>query len=910
MASPRARLALAGDWDFWPEKDHLLTRNPLDPEFIARHRRDATLGAARKITVPGPWQAQFDDLRHFSGCAWYECSFIPPAEWKTRRTRVCFGAVDYLCTVWVNGRRAGQHEGGYLPFACDISRLIRSGEPNYVTLLVLDPGPGDEDPVAFAEIPHGKQSWYGPLGGPWQTVFLEATAPSFVERALIRPHPSGAVVASVRVDGVEDEQLALECCITSPDGTETWSSAPIEVSGAVETIEVDVSSIGLWAPESPRLYSLELTLSRDGRTHDRWSDVFGFRTIRVEDGSLLLNEEPLYLLGALDQNYYLGGICTPPSDNVVREDILRARELGLNCLRCHIKIPDPRYLYWADRLGMLVWAEPPNWGTLTGAAAARARATFQGLVERDFNHPSVIIWTIANESWGLDVAGNAEHRAWLKDTWRWAKELDPTRLVVDNSACPPNFHLVSDLNDFHLYRAWPEGEERWKRWTAGWVADPASTYSPHGDAEPRADAPLVLSEFGNWGLPDTGELVDEAGREPWWFRTGEGWGEGAAKPEGVRERFDAWELETVFGSWSEFVRHSQEHQFEGMRASIQDLRSHPDIRGYVVTEFTDVHWECNGLLDMARNPKSYHDRFRDINALDVVWATPRQRRLRSGEAIELAVLVSHFSSADLEGGEVTWTIRLPHDDAAAEQRRGRLGPLEVGRGAVARVGEIDVTMPPLDRPGRASIEVVLRDKHGRRRGRSASEVLLFPEAEQTSEGAAEFPGPARHGVAVAPTWSDELARHLAGGGRALILAGHETALPPGLGLALEARTGGRWEGDWAQGMGWLRPPLHAGLELGPRVSGLFAGLTPELVVLGYTPDAATDVLAGLYLGWIRDVVATIGAFAAGAGAGLLCTWPLERSYGHDPLATVLLDRLVELAASPGLAPRTRLEIPT
>jgi beta-galactosidase/beta-glucuronidase len=129
----------------------------------------------------------------------------------------------------------------------------------------------------------------------------------------------------------------------------------------------------------------------------------------VEGSHLLLNGEPLYLLGALDQDYYFDGICTPPSDDLLRRQVLLARELGLNCLRCHIKIPDPRYLYWADRLGILVWAELPNWGSLT-TAAARARATFEGLVERDFNYPSIIIWTIANEGWGLDLSSNEGHR--------------------------------------------------------------------------------------------------------------------------------------------------------------------------------------------------------------------------------------------------------------------------------------------------------------------------------------------------------------------------------------------------------------------------------------------------------------------------------------------------------------------
>lgn len=904
MTSPRARMSLSGRWSFWPEKEHSVTSDPLDPEFVGRTQRDAALGPAREIEVPGAWQAQFADLRSHSGCAWYERAVTVPETWRGRRVRVCFGAVDYHCSVWLNGRRAGSHEGGYLPFFFDVTELLRFEDPNLITLLVLDPGPGDESPVAFAEIPHGKQSWYGPLGGPWQAVWLEATGATFIERVLIRSDPStGAVVAAPKVNGALDAEATLTTTVTSPEGTRTWSSAPSRAApdGAGE-LGVDIAEPRLWSPTSPSLYQLEVALEAGGRVVDRWSDAFGFRSIAAEGSHLLLNGEPLYLIGALDQDYYLDSICTPPSDDLLRRQVLLARELGLNCLRCHIKIPDPRYLYWADRLGILVWAELPNWGSLTAAAAARARATFEGLVERDFNHPSIIIWTIANEGWGLDLPSNEDHRRWLRETFRWAKDLDPSRLVVDNSPCPPNFHLESDLNDFHLYRAYPEGEASWRDWTAAWVADPGSTYSPHGDGVPGDGRPQILSEFGYWGLPDIAGLLDEDGRPPWWFATGAGWGDGVVQPAGVRERFFEWGLEDVFGSWPDFVAHSQQHQFEGLSGAIADLRSHPQISGYVITEFTDVQWESNGLLDMARNPKSYHQRAAQLNAPDVVWATPRHRRVRPGESIEIGVTVSHYSGKDLDDGEVAWSIPALHAS-------GRLGPLRLWRTSVVRAGRFEVSVD-LPQPARPVVEVVLRDRRGREAARSSCELLVLPERRARLDPATLTTRATGAGdeVVVAMRWSEEVAAHLRRGGRALLLAHGEDALPPGGALTLRARPGTRWEGDWAQGMGWLRPEVHEPLGIGPRVSRLFSGLTPELVMLGYQAGAARDILAGLYVGWIRDPVATIGAFRAGAGAGIVCTWPLLASYGPDPLATELVDRLIELVASRALEPVTALGV--
>ncbi len=895
----RARISLDGTWDFYPESDD----------------RSIAAGRARSIEVPGTWQAQFEDLRSFSGRATYRRSIAVPSSWAGRTVRLCFGAVDYLCEVFVNERPAGAHEGGYLPFWFDVTAWLRWGEDNQVTVVVTDVGPGDSEPASFDEIPHGKQSWYGPVGGIWQSVFLETTARTFVEEARIRPDlASGAVSVDVHLSGPAEASDVLFCQAISPAGTQTWSGWPVELAPGSTTaqLELQIGEIEAWSPRTPALYRLDIALSRNGQLLDHWSDRFGFRSISTRDGALLLNGEPLYLLGALDQDYYLDTICTPPSTHLLRHQVVRAKELGLNCLRCHIKVVDPRYLRAADELGILVWAELPNWNLLTEAAMKRARATFEGMVARDFNHPSIVIWTIANESWGLDLSDKS-HRRWLGDTFTWAKELDPTRLVVDNSACPPNFHVRSDLNDFHLYRAIPDHARSWRAWTKGWVADPSSTFSPHGDADRSSEEPLVLSEFGNWGLPDVFELRDEQGGDPWWFQTGAERGDGVALPEGVLERFESWGLADVFGSWQDFVAHSQEHQFDGLRESIWDLRSHREIAGYVITELTDVHWEANGLLDMARNPKSYHHRFAQVNAEDIVMLRPQHRRYRAGETAEVEVLVSHYSMRDLSEFSVMWRL-------AGTDIRGRLSGA-VGRGDVAEAGRCWFEAPVVTRPGPQALEAVLRDGRGRFAARTELELLLFPAHPQppavpvwSSVGAPALAargwqiaaGLGAAAVAVAERWDPGVAAFVSSGGRAVILARDEDAFPEGSSLALHARAGSRWEGDWAQGMGFLRPELHEDLGSGPRLSSLFEAVTADHVVTGYTPAARSDILGGYYLGWLRDLVAIVGAFRMGSGRGIVCALPVLDRYGRDPLATALLDRLIELAASPSLNPSTSL----
>jgi hypothetical protein len=906
----RQRTSLDGRWRFWPDVGSVLDQAD-HLSFVSEQERTKALGEPRPALVPRPWQAQFEDLRLWSGVAWYERAFTAPPSWAGRRVRLLFGSVDYLCSAWVNGKLAGTHEGGYVPFEFDVGAALRPGGSNTVTLRVADPGPGWELPrLRFAEIPHGKQSWYGPLGGIWQSVFLEASSARIVRRVAAHGDPSARRARLwVELDGGASEGETVECRVASPDRTRVASrrTAPLHQGAEDEGVEVEVGDPELWDVDAPRLYEVETALvSPDGREIDARRDRFGFRSFEARSGDILLNGRPLYVLGALDQDYYLGSISAPPSDEVVGRQFGLAKELGLNLVRCHIKVPDPRYLGWADRLGVLVWSELPSWGTLSEDSKARARATMEGMIRRDFNHPSIVIWTIVNESWGLDVASNDEHRRWLAETFAWVKALDPTRLVVDNSPCEPNFHVISDLNDFHFYRCMPDQTEQWSAWTASWARAPESSYSPHGDARLDGGEPLVLSEFGNWGLPDVANLVDADGREPWWFDTGgeripvDFLAEGIqqrledtiVRPRGVRERFHEWSLEEVFGSWAGFVNASQEHQFESLGYEIQDVRRHEEIRGYVITELTDCHWECNGLLDMARGPKSYHARFTEINSPDVVIAVPERRRYASGEHASISVFASHFSDARLDGGHVAWAV-------PELGLRGSTGGVSLARGTTVEVGCFGFRVPALERPLRARVEASLRDALGAEINRTDLALLLFPEEPR---------GAPFTEVRVEPRWDQALDDHVASGGRAVVVATQADALPQGASIHVVARAKTKWEGDWAQGMGWLRRELRSGLPLLARVDLTWEGMNPRHVVLGYAPEAARDVLAGYYVGWIHATAATIAAFRHGAGAALACTFPLL-DVAADPLARALLRRLVELAAAPELAPTTSLFSP-
>ena len=288
-----------------------------------------------------------------------------------------------------------------------------------------------------------------------------------------------------------------------------------------------------------------------------------------------------------------------------------------------------RYYAAADKVGLLIWTELPNHITLTNDAKRRAKETLAGMLERDWNHPSIGIWTIINESWGVDLTDPAQ-RAWLAETYQWLKELDPTRLVVGNSACWGNFHVATDIADFHIYYAMPDHHHRWQEWVANYARRPAWLFAHEyqdyaawrafgrdpwhniehpfaSEVHQRGDEPLLVSEFGNWGLPDVTRFYDHNnGLAPWWFDTGLEWGDGVVYPRGLEQRFKDYHIDRVFSSLSALSEASQLLQFDALKFEIEQIRRYDSIQGYVITEFTDVHWECNGLLDMYRNPKVYH----------------------------------------------------------------------------------------------------------------------------------------------------------------------------------------------------------------------------------------------------------------------------------------------------------------
>jgi hypothetical protein len=932
----RRRISLDGTWDFFP-----------DPERTLSHDHLEEAGQPRSILVPGPWQAQFADLRDYSGTAWYRRHFRLgstdfPAEYTDSLVHVLrFGAVDYFATVWLNGVEIGSHEGGYLPFEFVLGPELKLEDSNELVVKVIDPGNDADHPeeFAFAEIPHGKQSWYGPIGGLWQGVSLELRSPIHLVRLALTPDPGAELVkVNLTLNQPAAREIPVRFRVTDPRSQVTVHPGTIGAGQTALDTTVPIPGPLLWDVEQPNLYRMEAELlegdEEPGPAVDSMADHFGMRTISTSpSGHLMLNGRILYLRGALDQDYYPELIYTPFSDAQLDDQFQKAKHMGLNCLRTHIKITDPRYYDAADRAGILIWAELPNWQDLTEAAKRRARDTLTGMVRRDWNHPCIVIWTIINEGWGLDLAVNSGHRAWLAETFTYLKELDPTRLVVGNSPCFTNFHVVTDIEDFHNYYAMPDHYREWRDWVRTFAGRPPWTFAhvvenieswrefvrdpwnplprpPAPEVKRRGSEPMVVSEFGNWGLPDVARLRDcYDGKEPWWFETGIEWGDGVVYPHGVEQRYRAYHLNKVFPTLSDLSAASQRAQFTALKYEIEEMRRHASIVGYVITEFTDVHWESNGLLDMCRNPKSYFDVIGQVNSADAIVPDWERIAYWEQERCEIRLSLSHFSGLDLRGSRVEWQL-----DSHPEIK-GVLENLMPQRAQVTTIGTVAFAAPSVTQSVRARLELRLLSGNGKLVSHNHLELYFFPRAAgQPGARALYVPKlprlagrlqamgyrlveePREADVMVVEEMTDEVRWFAQQGGRVLWLAETSESLQTYLGsLGIAQRRGRSWQGDWASSLSWIRnDQLFQAIPSGGLVDFSFADITPETVIVGLSPrDFAANVHSGLFVGWLHHVVALVAERAIDKGRVLISTFRLRDHLGVHPVATVMMRDMIE-----------------
>jgi beta-galactosidase/beta-glucuronidase len=542
----------------------------------------------RSIVVPFCYQSRLSGIGEtaFHDVVWYARTFeyTPVSE---ERLLLHFGAVDYRATVWVNGLQVASHEGGHTPFSGDVTDAL-AGEGKDNVLIVRA-----EDPSRDVTIPRGKQYWkeesegifYTRTTGIWQTVWLEPVNRRRIEKLRLTPDVDAASIdLDVDVESVQPG-MSLRASITFEgepvleDNIGLWSprvkrSMPLLRRGvAPETPHLsEWPGAALWSPEEPNLYDLRLDLLDEaGGVLDTVESYFGMRKIELKDGKAFLNGRPLYQRLVLDQGYFPDGILTAPADDDLRRDVELAKEMGFNGVRKHQKVEDPRWLYWADTLGLLVWGEVANAYEYSIDYVRRITAEWQEAVERDYNHPCIVAWVPMNESWGVpDLAREPAQTEHLLALYHLTRSIDGTRPVVSNDGWE---HALTDLCTIHDYRDADVLKASYGSRESAVHAVPTRRpiyVAGHG----HRGEPILISEFGGIALSG-----DERG----------------------------WGYSSVAGA-GEFLE-----RYESLIEAL--LRSEP-VQGFCYTQLTDVEQEVNGLLTYDRNPKAPLEKIREITVCE------------------------------------------------------------------------------------------------------------------------------------------------------------------------------------------------------------------------------------------------------------------------------------------------------
>jgi len=575
---------LNGEWSFAFDDSNIgLSRNWQNTQAVTL--RSGVSPFDRRIVVPFCYQSKLSGIGEttFHDVVWYGRTFeYPPS--GDDRLLLHFGAVDYRATVWVNGEQVASHEGGHTPFFADITDAL-AGEAGENVVVVRA-----EDPSRDVTIPRGKQYWkeesegifYSRTTGIWQTVWLEPVNRHRIANLRLTPDVDNASI-NLEVD-VACVQLgmSLRAKVTFEgepvvEDTVRLQGSPVERSLPLlrrgDAPETSPGAV-LWSPEDPNLYDLRLELLDEaGGMLDTVESYFGMRKIELKDGKVLLNGRPLYQRLVLDQGYFPEGILTAPTDDDLRRDVELVKEMGFNGARKHQKVEDPRWLYWADTLGLLVWGEMANAYEYSIDYVRRITAEWQEALARDYNHPCIVAWVPMNESWGVpDLAhdpGQTEH---LLSLYHLTRSLDGTRPVVSNDGWE---HALTDLCTIHDYRDSDALRESYETPESAAKAMPARR-PVYVSGHAYRGEPILITEFG--GIAFSG---DEAG-----------WGYSTVS--------DAEEFLARYGSL------------------IKALSQSKTVQGFCYTQLTDVEQEVNGLLTYDRRPKASLDSIRRLT-------TPQER---------------------------------------------------------------------------------------------------------------------------------------------------------------------------------------------------------------------------------------------------------------------------------------------
>jgi beta-galactosidase/beta-glucuronidase len=519
-------LNLNGLWDL------AITKKDAQPESFTT-----------QILVPFPVESALSGVMQSvteNDRLWYRRSIELPRKWSGKRVLLHFGAVDFETRVWVNGKEAGKHRGGYDAFTLDITEALLPVGLNELVVSVWDPTDAGTQPRGKQlRKPHG--IWYTPTSGIWQTVWMEPVSAAYIQELSIVPDVDNSAVLIKPITTARLGSAAVEASIR--DGVREIYKASVAPGGQMI---LPVKNAQLWSPEHPNLYTLVVSLKIGSTTIDRVESYFGMRKISLgkdEKGftRLMLNNKPYFQFGPLDQGFWPDGLYTAPTDEALRYDIEMTKKMGFNMARKHVKVEPDRWYYWCDKLGLLVWQDMPSGDkyikpdgtdiTRSPESAAEFETELTALVKAHANHPSIVMWVPYNEGWGQwDTARMVD----------FIRKLDSSRLVDDASGWVDRG--AGDVNDMHKYPG------------------PAAP-------EPEKNRAIVLGEFGGLGLPVKGHT---------------------------------WQSEKNWGYRSFTNAPALTSAYADLTSKLFPLIEEKGLSAAIYTQTTDVEVEVNGLMTYDR----------------------------------------------------------------------------------------------------------------------------------------------------------------------------------------------------------------------------------------------------------------------------------------------------------------------
>lgn len=623
------------------QRDHWLNLNGYW-DFTFDSSLTAPSRYAKKILVPFPWGSPLSEVKDEADVAWYHKEIKIPATWTGKRIFINIGASDWETTIFLDGVQIGKHQGGYTPFDAELVG-VKPGSVHQIAVRA------DDKRRMFTL--YGKQG-YGNARGIWQTVYLEARGQNYIDHYAVNPDiDSKKAQVKVYLGSIVKKDQVVK--ITLSNGQ---TASVLVAAGKQEgSVEVAIKAMHLWSLEDPFLYGLKIQSGTD-----IVNGYFGMRKISVVNlpGSKIpyigLNNKPIYVQLALDQSYHPTGFYTFPSDQFMKDEIVRSKRIGLNGIRTHIKVDVPRKLYWADKLGLLVMSDLPNsWGDPEAEMQKESEYTLHEMIKRDYNHPAIFSWITFNETWGLFTHKDKksiytpETQKWVASVYHLAKTLDPTRLVEDNSVCCGRGHTETDINSWHSYQAGYE----WDKLVGDYTAKtyPGSTWNFENGYQQGAQ-PMINSEFGNvWGYQGSTGDVD--------------------------------------------------YTFDYHKA-LNSFRNHPKLAGWLYTEHHDVINEWNGYYKFDRTEKEtglnaivpgmslsdFHGPFYLSTGQEITWA---------GKAGQLVKIPLHLSSMTNASGAFSLKMTLTGTNAAGEKvnRWTKTSALTYAAWDVKALDSLSITLP-------------------------------------------------------------------------------------------------------------------------------------------------------------------------------------------------------------------------